>query len=151
MKSKILLLIAILIVSIMNVYALDNEEINVTVGEVDVPVYNVEIYWDSMDFVYTEQINYVWDNTTHTYELGNSTYYWSNLNNSLNVFNNSSYSINVKLGYTMINKDITGRFEIDNAKITPGSNETFKLNLDGKLSSSNTDYIKVGTIELNIS
>jgi len=151
MKNKILLLIVIFIFSIVNVYALDDEKISITVGDVDVPVYNVEVYWDSMEFSYNEQVNFVWNNETYTYELEESTYYWSNSNNSVDIFNKSSYSMNVELDYIVIDQDISGSFDIDKAKLTPGSQKNFKLNLNGELSTDDTDYIKVGTIELSIS
>lgn len=151
MKNKILILIGLLLCFTINVYALDDENIDVTVGEVDVPVYNVEVSWDSMEFTYNEQVNFIWDNNSHTYELHESTYKWLASNNNINVKNKSSNPIKIQLNYKKINENIIGNFNMSDATIYSGVSMDFKLTLDGELSPSNTDYIKVGTIELNIS
>ena len=146
MKKIILIFICISFFFLGSVYALEDKVITVTVGEVDAPVYNVEVTWDSMEFTYNEQINYVWDNTTHTYDLKESTYYWSNPNNNVNIINKSSYEIKVKLNYKSINDDINGNFNASSANLAAKSSKNFKLMLDGELSPSNDNYIKVGTI-----
>jgi len=151
MKDKILLLICTLCFSIIGVYALEDKVLTVTVGSVDAPVYNVEVTWESMEFIYNEQVNYIWDKTTHKYELSESTYYWSNQNNKVKVINNSHYAIDVNLQYKSINEDINGKFDIESIKLSSGISKDFELILKGSLSSNNTSYIKVGTIELNIS
>ncbi len=151
MKSKMFVLICALFFPIISIYALEDKVITVTVGEVDVPVYNVTVTWESMEFTYNEQINYIWDNVTHTYELKESTYYWDNRNNNINIINKSSYSIDVALKYNSVNEDVVGNFNKSNATIFSGGSMDFELILDGKLLSNNTNYVKVGTIELMIS
>lgn len=151
MKNNALIIIAVLIFSTISVYAIENKEIYVTVGEVDAPVYNVEIFWESMQFSYIEQVNYIWDNESKTYNLGESTFVWSNSNNKINIFNKSTYSINARLDYVGINNNIIGVFDTNNASLSPGTSKYFRLNLEGSLPSNYNTYTKVGTIELKIS
>lgn len=148
MKKKVLLLI---FSSILMGYTIEDKDISVTVGEVETPVYNVEVRWDSMEFTYNETVNYKWDNNTHSYELTNSTYKWSTTNNIIDIKNKSATPVNINLKYTSINENIDGNFDISETTIESNGNVKSKLILDGELSPSNNSYIKVGTINLIIS
>jgi len=151
MKNKLLILFVLLFgCPIMLGYSSESSK-NVTIGNVETPVYDVDITWDSMKFSYNEQINYNWNDDLHIYELQESTYYWSNLNNNVKVTNNSYFDIDVKLNYKSVNDNINGAFDISSANLPNKTSKEFKLILDGKLSSTNDNYIKVGMIELSIS
>lgn len=148
--KKIIFLLAILLLPLM-VSAIEDEVITVTVGEIDAPVYNVEITWGNMEFTYNEEINYIWNNTTHVYEFGEPTYEWTTSNNTIDITNKSYVSIEMTLNYNSINKNINGNFDITNKKMKTNDKISSKLILDGKLSSDNTDYVKIGFIDLIIS
>ena len=151
MKNKIKILVTLLLFILSkNSYALENETITVTVGDIDAPVFNINVSWDSMEFKYVEQKNYIWSEEDKSYILGESTYEWNTSNNSLNITNNSHCSVLINLNYKSLTESINGSFDI--SKYTMKSKETkkFKLTLDGNLTKNNTDYIKIGTIELAI-
>lgn len=131
--------------------SLEDKDMTITVGEVEVLAYNVEVTWDAMEFTYTETINYKWDNNNHTYEKSNSTYKWKTTSNNVKIDNKSKMPINVELKYIGEKDNINGTF--DKEKETIKSNEFLisKLSLDGTLSSNNTSYVKIGKINLLIS
>lgn len=150
MNKKILFLLPIFSLFILG-NTIKEESISITVGEVDAPVYNMEVVWDKMEFNYFETINYIWNTNTHIYELSESTYKWNSSENNVSIKNNSYMSVNVELTYSSINKEVTGKFNIPKTTIESGKSITSKLTLDGKLSETNTSYTKVGSINLKIS
>ena len=153
MKKRILFVLVLVSYLFLNVSAasIKEESADVIVGEVDSPIYDVEITWGKMEFIYTEQVNYVWDNDSHVYELGSSSYNWVNKDNYVDVNNKSFTKINVELEYVSLKNDINGVFNVSNKEITSNAKERFTLTLNGKLDSSNLDYTKVGSINLKIS
>lgn len=150
MKKKILILILIFSPILMG-YTIEDKDISVTVGNVETPVYELEVTWDSMEFIYNETINYVWDSNTHSYELTTPTYKWNTSNNVIEIKNKSSLAVNINLNYTSINENINGKFDISETTIKQNENFKSKLILDGELSPNNNNYVKVGTINLIIS
>lgn len=150
MKQKLLILLLLFCPIMMGYTNIDKESIDVTVGNVDVPIYNLEVSWGPMEFTYQETINYVWDNNTHTYELSKSTYKWNTSNNTIDINNKSTIPVNINLQYISINENVNGNFDISKITIKPNEKIISKLVLDGKISSNNTNYIKVGTINLNV-
>ena len=132
-------------------YTIEDKDVSVTVGEVETPVYNVEVTWGSMEFTYNETINYVWDSNTHSYELSTSTYKWNTSNNTIDIKNKATTPVKINLKYTSINENIDGNFDISETTIKCNENVKSKLILDGELSPSNNNYIKVGSIKLVIS
>lgn len=150
-KRKFLCLVFVFVLMLVPVNALEDEVITITVGDVDVPVYRVDTVWDSMEFTYNEQINYVWNNTNHTYDLSEPTYSWVSNSNSVNIINNSSTSINVSLNYNAIVSDVLGSFDVSSADIGSGQSHVSKLTLSGALDNHNVNYTKVGFIDLVIS
>ena len=151
MKKKSLLFILILFSPFIMGHTVKDENISVTVGDVETPVYSVDITWDSMEFTYKETVNYLWNSTNHTYELSPSTYRWETSNNNISINNKSNIPVNVELKYLSEKDNIKGYFSISKAKLAINENIKSKLTLDGELSSDNTNYIKVGTININIS
>ena len=150
MNKKILFLLPIFSIFIMG-NTLKNEEISVIVGNVEAPVYNIEVKWDNMEFTYSETINYIWNQNTHIYELENSTYKWNSNGNNIKIQNNSSIPVNIELNYIGTNDNVSGTFNINNTNIEPGKIVTSRLTLTGALSSNNTTYVKVGSINLKVS
>lgn len=150
MNKKILFLLPIFSFFIMG-NTIKQESVSVTVGEVDAPVYNMEITWDNMEFTYSETVNYVWNKNTHIYELTESTYKWNSNENNVSIKNNSFMSVHMELTYVGTNEEISGTFNIPKQTIGSGNTIISKLILEGKLSTNNTNYIKVGSINLKIS
>lgn len=151
MKKNITFFTTIVIFCLtINVFALSDYQATVRVGEVDAPIYEVETTWGKMQFTYNEQINYIWDSNKHTYELNESTYQWIGNDNYIDINNKSYDSIDIELNYDSINEKISGEFDKNTATIKNNENMRFVLTLDGELSEKNTEYIKVGTINLTI-
>ena len=150
MKNKILVLLSLLILYPFATGYLSEESQNVIVGNVETPVYNVEVSWDSMQFVYNEQINYEWDNNSHTYVLEESTYQWIVSNNNIKVENKSVVPINVRLNYISTRDNIDGNFNISSTTLNQGTSMNFELMLDGKMSNEDVNYTSIGTVNLLI-
>ena len=153
MKKKVLFVLLLFGCFFVNVYAtsIKDESGVVIVGNVEVPVYNVEVIWGKMDFTYTEQINYVWNDDTHIYEVGKSTYNWISKDNYVDVNNKSNISIDVELEYVNLNKNVNGNFDVSKKKLKSDASNRFTLTLNGNLSGINTDSVKVGTINVRFS
>lgn len=149
-KIKLLALLLMLNPGIIG-HIIDNKDISIKVGEIDAPVYNVEVSWDAMKFTYEETINYEWDGNNHSYELVDSTYKWNTSTNVININNKSTTSVDIELSYLSEKEKINGTFDISNKTIKANEKLTSKLTLNGQLSQNNIDYIKVGTINLLIS
>lgn len=149
MRKKIVFILVLFSCLFVNVYASSIKESSsvAIVGNVEVPVYNVEVVWGKMDFTYTEQINYVWNDNSHIYEKGKSTYSWLNKDNYVDVNNNSNIAINVELEYINLNNNVNGNFDVSKKKLKSNSNSRFTLTLSGSLDEAK----KVGTINLKIS
>lgn len=150
MNKKILFLLPIFSMFLMG-NTVKQEELKVTVGNVDVPVYNMEVSWNNMEFTYSETVNYNWNNNTHIYELSESTYAWESNENNVIINNKSYMTVNIELSYIGNNEDVQGQFNISNKNIEAGKSITSKLTLSGKLSKDNTNYVKVGSINLKFS
>jgi len=150
MKKKIMVLL-LGVIPFLTGYTYPDTNLSVTVWDVDVPVYDVEVTWGNMEFIFNEVINYNWNNELHTYELDSSTYKWVSKGNDINIENKSIFLIEIDLKYNSINSNINGNFDVPNFKLGRDENKVSKLYLDGRLSSENTSYIKVGTIDLTIS
>lgn len=150
MKKSILKLLIISCIFLMG-SKFEDKNMLVKVGEVTPPIYNIEISWDSMEFIYQETINYIWDNNTKSYELVDPTYKWNTVNNNINIKNKSNIIVNIELKYISDYENVEGNFDISKTIIKQNENVTSKLTLDGELSSNNSDYVNVGTINLVIS
>lgn len=153
MKKRIMFIFILFSCLFVNVYAssLKDESAIVRVGNVDAPVYNVEISWGKMEFIYTERINYVWNDDEHVYDLGQSNYNWVSKDNFVDVNNKSSFEIDVELEYVSVNKNVNGNFDVSKKKLNSNTNSRFTLTLNGNLDSSNLNSVKVGAINLKIS
>ena len=150
--KKVMPFFTIILISCIaiNVSALEQQQATVKVGDVDVPIFNVETSWGKMQFTYNEQINYNWDSNTHTYELEESTFQWVGTDNYIDINNKSYDSIKVELSYDSINEKVSGSFDKSAATISKDESLRFTLTLDGELSNNSTEYVKVGTINLVI-
>lgn len=156
MKFKVLLFIALFVTfSCVKVNAASNtikeENQNVTVGNVEVPVLEVDITWGNMEFILNEETNFVWKNSTKTYELEPLTYSWTANNNHINIKNNSYKDVKVDFIYNSLYANIEGNFNKKSEIIKRNDNMRFELNLSGKITNGDNNTIKVGSIELLIS
>jgi len=149
-KCKLLILLLIISPIIMG-YTVEDKDISVMVDDIEVLSYNVEISWDSMEFTYTETVNYIWDIDNHIYEKGESTYKWNTSNNNIKINNKSKMPIDIELKYLRENSNIDGIFDIEKKTIQSNEEIISKLMLEGELSSKINNYIKIGTINLLIS
>ena len=59
--------------------------------------------------------------------------------------------INAKVAYTSIYNNVIGNFNRNSSLIEPNQEMSFELTLDGTISKSQNQIIKVGTIDLTIS
>ena len=156
MKIKVLFFAALLLVlSSTNVVAASNiikeENTSVIVGDVDVPVLNVDVAWGTMEFTLNDEINYIWMDDTKTYELAPHTYSWTANNNYIDVSNYSYKDIEVSLIYNSSYNNVGGYFNKERETIRKNNNMRFELNLSGTITNADNDIIKVGTIDLLIS
>lgn len=150
MKKKIIVLL-LGVIPFLTGFTYPDTNLSVIVGNVDVPVYNVEVMWGSMEFVFNEIINYEWNHALFTYDVAIPTYMWVSNSNDIRLENKSMFLVEFDLKYNSINSTINGEFDFSNFTLGNGESKIAKLSLDGKLSSNNTNYVKVGTIDLNIS
>ena len=151
MKKRILIYLVISIICFSaNVFAIPEYGATVKVGNVEVPVYNVETSWGMMQFTYNEQINYEWDVENHVYELADSTYKWVATDNYIDVNNKSHKGIEVELSYNNIDNQVLGQFNESKRTIDTNEKVRFTLTLDGKLTNNSTEYVKVGLINFTI-
>jgi len=150
MKKKIVVLL-LGVIPFLSGYTYPDTNLSVTVGDVDLPIYDIEVTWGNMEFVYNEVISYKWNNNLYSYELVPPTYKWVSNSNDINIENKSIFLIDVVLKYNSINSSINGEFDIPNFVLGRDERKASKLCLEGNLSSDNTNYVKVGTIDLTIS
>lgn len=150
MKNRMIVLL-IMVFPFLTGFDYPDTNLSVTVWDVDVPVYNVDVTWGNMEFVYNEVINYEWNNNSFTYELAPSTYEWVSDSNYIKMENKSQFLVEFDLKYNTINSSISGSFDSSNFTLSNGESKLSKLYLEGSLSSGNTSFVKVGTIDLSIS
>lgn len=156
MKSKIILLIILSILfSSVEVNAagktIEEENKNVVVGDVEVPALEVDITWGAMEFTLNEENNYVWEESTKTYELAPNTYSWTANNNYVDVTNHSYRDIEVSLVYNSLLNNVEGYFNSTREIIKKNNNMRFELNLSGTITNIENNIIKVGSIDLLVS
>lgn len=156
MKYRIMLIVVLLIViPVLKVNAATNnikeESANVTVGEVDVPVLNVEVTWGAMEFTINEETNYLWKDNTKTYELEPLNYSWISNDNYIDVKNKSYRNIEVNLKYNSLYDKIEGTFNKQREIIAKNNNMRFELILSGQINNTENGVIEAGSINLSIS
>ena len=156
MKLKMLLLVFTLMILFSNIDVasagniIKEENKNVTVGDVELSVFEVNIIWGTMEFTLNEEMNYVWEDTTKTYELVSPTYSWIVSNNYIDITNNSHRNIKISLVYNSLYNNIQGSFNKARETIAVNNNTHFELNLSGSINTDN-NIVKVGTVDLLIS
>lgn len=153
MKKWIISLFVIISVLTMNielVFAISEHKQDVTVGNVDLPIYSVDISWGSMKFVYNKKDVYTWSDTTHEYSKSTK-YSWDATGNNIDIYNKSSFDIEVSCNYVKTNNSLNGSFTMTNYSVKSKEKSRNYFELKGNLSSSVSTYQKVGTISLKIS
>ncbi len=154
MKFKVLFLTVLVVLFStikVNAATIKEENRNVTVGSVDVPVLEVDITWGAMEFTLNEETNYVWKDSTKTYELAPLTYSWTANNNYIDITNNAYKDIEVSLVYNSSYSNVEGSFNKAKETILRNNNMRFELNLSGTITNAENNIIRVGSIDLLIS
>lgn len=122
-------------------------------------VYNVDITWDSMSFVYTETSARTWQPASHTYSDAKGS--WNKTEAKITVANHSEAAVQVDVTYASTgDSGITGTITGGIAKLNAGevgkpqnaASMTATLTISGTPNSSVTkDGVKIGTITIKIS
>ncbi len=129
-------------------------------------VYQVEIYWGSMEFSYTESDTGTWNPSTHSYVGGGKTGVWSveDNSNSIAVYNRSNSDVNISLTYnakdiysdiitefTFADGSAVNSFTLEGADATGyiTNNQCFLKVVDGKLSEDDLS-VTIGTVCLTL-
>lgn len=158
MKVRKIILIFIIFISVFincNVYAEfeDNFDTDVTLNEIYDPNagYNYDLIWDDMKFIYTENKSFVYDSDTHDYNLVVNEY-WSDTNNKVSMTNNSVNKINVSLLYKSggTYNNVIGTFTPNNFILKYNETKESKLELDGKINKTESEFFTIGTITINV-
>lgn len=123
-------------------------------------VYNVNITWDNMNFIYTDSGAKVWNPDTHTYSTATEGK-WDKTQADITVTNHSNVAVDIAIAYaSTANTGITGTITNGTATLRAGELEkpdeadsmTAILKISGKPNSSVTkDGVKIGTITIQIS
>lgn len=131
---------------------------NVIVGEVenvDIQkeeyLYDIEIYWDNMNFTYNETKDIKWDDEEKQYYILTENE-WIIKNNKINIRNFSDKTIIVIFKYEPNKKGmgIVGKFNKDKIEITKNNQEEITFSMAGTINSDKEEYIKVGRIIMSV-
>ena len=87
-----------------NLNGLESRTIDFVIGNVEGPIYDYDVSWDSMNFIYTETESYDYNETTNEYDK-NLDGSWSSEDNSIEVLNNGALPIDITLSYSSINSE----------------------------------------------
>ena len=152
--KKVLKLLNFFLIIIMiipfNVKAV--EEKDLYIDEINLlPEYVVDFIWEKMEFTYVESDEYTFNENNNEYVL-NRIGSWVSTSNTVTIINNSNFDINVKMKYkSMANyNNITGIFSNNNSIIESGEFFSTSLYLNGMLEKSINEFIKIGTITIEI-
>ena len=126
----------------------------------EIPVYSVDISWDSMTFTYSESGTKVWDASTHTYST-NTEGGWDKTTADIVVTNHSNAPVDVSVVYSGLENSgvsaaiINGTDTLD-AGVENAYDKADKLvatlKISGKPSNSVTsEGVKIGSITITIS
>ena len=129
-----------------------------TGGEV---VYDVEITWGNMQFIYTTICTRKWDEKKHSY-IENYEYEWENTGNTIFITNHSNKEINAKCEYVKSSgySDVEGTFTNKGVKVIESAeNKTIDdssltwrcdLSLTGSLNDMLDSFTTVGQVCMTI-
>ena len=109
MIKRLFLCFCLLILPI-NLLALESESKEVIVGNVEESddVMTIKVDWDDLKFTYYYETDYIWNSTTHKYDVSKKEY-WSNKNN-IEISNASNKNIIVEPKYSGSLSGINGVF-----------------------------------------
>ena len=124
-------------------------------------VYDVDITWGNMKFIYKTICTRTWNSRTHSYSESFK-YAWENTGNTISITNHSNTAINAKFTY---NKgagysSVKGTFSNNGKKVIASavnkklndSSLTWKcnLNLSGAINKTLENYTTVGRVNMTI-
>ena len=147
MIKKVFLCFCMLLLPI-SLLALENASKDVIVGNVEGSddVISINVDWDDLRFIYYYETDYIWNSSTHTYDVSTKEY-WSNKNN-IKITNASSKNISVIPKYTGSLSGINGVFSDNRLNINSNTNKTITFGMSGVLDKKYTSYTKAGVITL---
>lgn len=167
MKKIITLLMALAMVMSLSVTAFASElggSKDVTAkyeqNESEQPIYNVDLNWGNLTFIYTETVEKVWNPETHTYDTSVTGGSWDKTETTITVTNHSNVSVAVSMSVTPVDGtgvdvSLTG----GNATLAAGevgnvdgaASVTGTVKVSGKPNSTVTEAgIKVASITVTI-
>lgn len=167
MKKIITLLMALAMVMSLSVTAFASElggSKDVTAkyeqNESEQPIYNVDLNWGDLTFIYTETVEKVWNPETHTYDTSVTGGSWDKTETTITVTNHSNVSVAVSMSVTPVDGtgvdvSLTG----GNATLAAGevgnvdgaASVTGTVKVSGKPNSTVTEAgIKVASITVTI-
>ena len=145
------LFIVLLLIAFTNCVYAENQSHDATIGKIDTPsIYDVDIKWDNMSFIFVEQEKYVYESDTNSYKR-NIEKYWTSSSNNINIKNKSSKEIKVSLKFQGLNRNVNGTFSKNNFNMKSLEEQNIKLNLTGNIDSSYNIYKTVGEISIIVS
>lgn len=128
-------------------------------GAVTPEVYSVDVSWGKMEFTYSVSGTRKWNPATHTY-TDDTTAGWAEDGNEVTVVNHSNRQVNVGFNYQsdLSYSGVTGTFSVPSDTLDAGAegnvsgadSVTAKLTLSGTLSSSVSEFTKVGSITVSL-
>jgi hypothetical protein len=123
-------------------------------------IYNVDVTWESMEFIYTATGVKTWNPENHQYEVVNSDGAWNHTTSEITVTNHSNAIVTTSFTFDPVtDSTVTGSF--NNATVELPSAEGMAsdaaeltgkttFTVDGTMPESQTEFVKVGTITVTI-
>lgn len=114
-------------------------------------LYDYDIIWDNMQFVYTESKSFEYNDESHDYDMIIEEY-WSNDDNKVSISNNSLSNINVSLLYKSNNlyENVIGEFNPSEFTLKYQEKIESSLELNGKINKNEDKLFTIGTITIEV-
>lgn len=114
-------------------------------------IYDVDLSWGKMEFVFCETKDIFWDNKNNEY-IVDSKEEWVSNTSEIYILNNSIKSIEVNFKY--VGKEeynmLKGMFSQNNINLKTNQSKTIKFYVEGDIPNTNYDKLKVGYVVLTV-
>ncbi|MBQ6817072.1 MAG: hypothetical protein IJO27_01430 [Bacilli bacterium] len=122
-----------------------------TVNSIIEDVYDVEIFWDKMQYTYNVSEKFVYDDESREYKLERNES-WDNSKGDITLTNKSKYEVTANLEYKGLNRfnNIKGYFEKDELHLGINKSVSTKLILEGALESNIRKFTTIGNVSITI-